>query len=110
MVAVVPDEELQHLRHVEEVRADDATEDTVCGRTLTGREAVNQAITQMMTPIHQLSTDVRIEPHVTEQFKSEARALRQKSETTDGDAHNALFVLAGEMRQLGQRAADLMTA
>ncbi|MDO8468815.1 MAG: hypothetical protein Q7S29_03605 [Candidatus Peribacter sp.] len=107
MVTAVPDAEMEHLSRYEEACAADAAEDTVCGRTLTGREAVNQAITQMMTPIHRLSTDMSIEPRVTEQLKGEARALRQKGEKTE--EQNDLFVLAGEMHRLGQRAADLLT-
>lgn len=110
MVAITPNEELQHLARVDQLREADGADVATSGKTLTGQEAIGRAISQMMVQVNQLSTDAGIEPRVVEQLKSEAHALRQKSETTDTDAHNALFVLAGEMRQLGQRAADLMIA
>lgn len=110
MVAIIPNEEFDHLRRVASLRADNAFEGAACGRTMTGQEVASHAISQMMVQVNHLSMDTGIEPRVIEQFKIEAQALRQKSEATDGDAHNALFVLAGEMRQLGQRAADLMIA
>lgn len=107
MVSVIPNEEFNHLRHVEHMRAhDDQTPDTADGRTMTGEEAVSQECRKMEILLTQLRAAPHTDHRQTERLATEVRTLR--AEVVHATEQNAQFVLAENMRHLSGRIAHLL--
>jgi hypothetical protein len=87
-----------HEQHVARMRQDDATEDPVESRTMSGPEAVEAAFRPLEAGFNRLSAEPTVPRHIVEGFRQRMDDLKRRAGETQ--EYSVLFILAGDAHNL----------